>query len=94
VYVCTAVGVNPTLTEHELPMAIDPVQLLSADGTVNAALFEAIEAMTSVALPQFVTWTVCDAVLPGGRKPNESPEAAYPPKHNVPVEVEGSISET
>jgi hypothetical protein len=58
---------NCTLAVHELPTAIDPVQPLLPAGTVNAELFEAIELIVSGALPQFVTWTLCDAMVCGIR---------------------------
>ena len=52
---------------HELPTASDPIHLLLPAGTVNAALFEAIELKVNDALPQFVTWMLCDAVVCGRR---------------------------
>ncbi len=87
-------GVKSTTAVHEAPVAIDPAQVLLAGGTVNAALFEATDVMMSGELPQFVTWTVCDAVVWGSRAPNESPAALDPATQMVPVEADGSMSET
>ena len=60
-------GANTTVTEQVPLTGSDAVQLLLPAGTANAALFEAIELMASGALPQFVTWTLCDAVVCGKR---------------------------
>ena len=56
-------GANCTVTEHELPTASDPVQLLLPGGMVNAGLLATTEVKLSGAAPQLVACTVCDAVV-------------------------------
>ena len=73
-------GPNTTLTVQEPRTGIEPVQPLLLAGTVNAALFDAIELIVSGALPQFDTCMLCDA------------EVLF--RHSMPVDVAGSISET